>query len=90
MGVQGWHLPRVLRFRGAKLNQKTKEVDQERLEYLSLFDVIKIQMEEATEILINEMSERFTRFHDLDYKFGFLLKVNQLIYKETENHEICH
>ena len=57
--------------------QKTKEVDQERLEYPSLFDDIKLQMEEAIDIHIHEMSERFTRLHDLDHKFGFL--VNQLI-----------
>jgi hypothetical protein len=44
-------------------------------------------MEEAIEILIHEVSERFTRLHDLDHKFGFLLNVNQLIYKETENLE---
>ena len=60
---------------------------QERLEYPSLFDDIKLQMEEAIEILIHEVSERFTLLHDLDHKFGFLLNVNQLIYKETENLE---
>ena len=66
-------------------------MDQERLEYPLLFDDIKIQMEKAIEILIHEMSERFTRLHDLhhlDIKFGFLLNVNQLIYKETENLDV--
>jgi hypothetical protein len=67
--------------------QITKEVDQERIKYPSLFDDIKTQMEEAIEILIQEMSERFTRLHDLDNKFGFLLNVKQLMYIETENLE---
>ena len=44
-------------------------------------------MEQAIEILIHEMPEKFTRLHDLDNKFGFLLNVNQLIYKKTENLE---
>ena len=67
--------------------RKRKDVDQERVEYPSLLDDIKIQMEEGIEILILEMSERFSRFHDLDFKFGFLLNINQLLYRETENLE---
>ena len=59
-----------------------KRKDEERIQYPSLLDDIKMQMKEIIVIIVKEMNERFTRLHDLDSKFGFLLDVNQLFYGE--------
>ena len=59
-----------------------KRKDEERIQYPSLLDDIKMQMKEIIVIIVKKMNERFTRLHDLDSKFGFLLDVNQLFYGE--------